>query len=72
MGGQDPLENEDLVRTFRTLPAGANVLLPSGFGRPQYRAALTYKFKNNDNRQLIFSLDRNSNYFALLNRDFEP
>ena len=57
--------------TFTALPVGANVLLPSGFGRPQYRAALTYKFKNNDNRELVFSVDRNNNYFALPDRNFD-
>ena len=50
--------------SFTTLPVGSNVLLASGFGRPQYRFAITYKFKNSDSRELIVSLDRNSNFYA--------
>ena len=56
---------------FTALPAGYRVLLPSGFGRPQYRVAATYKIHNNDNRQIVVSLDRNSNFFALTGRDFD-
>jgi hypothetical protein len=48
-----------------------NVLLPSGFARPQYHAALTYKFKNNDNREIIFAFDRNSNFFAVQGQAFD-
>jgi hypothetical protein len=57
--------------SFTSLPPNVNVLLASGFGRPQYRAALTYKFHNSDNRVLIFSMDRNNNFFATQGRAFD-
>jgi len=54
------------------LPAdpGTTVLLPSGFRRPAFRAAVTYKLANNDDRFLVFAYDRNVNLFALPDRDF--
>ncbi len=56
---------------YTTLPVNTSVLLPSGFGRPQYRTALTYKFRNNTSREMIFSADRNSNFFAIPGRNFD-
>lgn len=35
----------------------------SGFSRPSYRAAVTYKILNDENKVLIFSFERNSNFF---------
>jgi len=50
--------------SFTSQPVGSSVLLGSGFARPQYRFAVTYKFKNSDSRELVLSLDRNSNYYG--------
>ena len=36
---------------------------PAGYDRPSYRAALTYKLRNDENTVLIFSLLRNNYYF---------
>jgi hypothetical protein len=57
--------------SFTNLPANVNILLPSGFGRPQYHVALTYKYKNSDSRELILAFDRNSNYFAVQGQAFD-
>jgi hypothetical protein len=35
----------------------------SGYSRPSYRVALTYKLMNDDNKVLIFSFERNNNYY---------
>jgi len=42
----------------------ATVFGPSGYSRPSYRAALTYKIANDENKVLIFSFFR-ANYFFL-------
>jgi len=42
----------------------ATIFGPSGYNRPSYRAALTYKIRNDENTVLIFSFLR-SNYFYL-------
>jgi len=42
----------------------ATIFGPSGYSRPSYRAALTYKIANDENKVLIFSFLRN-NYFFL-------
>ncbi|HYN16387.1 MAG TPA: hypothetical protein VES66_11440, partial [Terriglobales bacterium] len=42
----------------------ATIFGPSGYSRPSYRAALTYKLRNDENTVLIFSFMR-SNYFFL-------
>jgi len=42
----------------------ATVFGPSGYSRPSYRAAVTYKIANDENKVLIFSFLRN-NYFFL-------
>ncbi len=57
--------------SFTNLAANMNVLLANGFGRPQYHAALTYKYRNSDSKQLIFSFDRNSNFFAAQGQAFD-
>jgi hypothetical protein len=35
----------------------------SGFSRPSYRAAVTYKILNDENKVLIFSFERHNNFF---------
>jgi hypothetical protein len=35
----------------------------SGYSRPSYRVALTYKLLNDENKVLIFSFERNSNFY---------
>jgi hypothetical protein len=35
----------------------------SGYSRPSYRVALTYKLMNDENKVLIFSFERNSNFY---------
>ncbi len=60
----------EFCQQFVRVPPGAVVLLPSGFGRPAYRAAITYKIANSDDRFIVFSFDRNDNYFALPGRNF--
>jgi hypothetical protein len=42
----------------------ATIFGPSGYRRPSYRAALTYKLRNDENTVFIFSFMRN-NYFYL-------
>jgi hypothetical protein len=42
----------------------ATIFGPSGYNRPSYRAALTYKLRNDENTVLIFSFYR-ANYFYL-------
>jgi len=41
----------------------ATIFGPSGYSRPSYRAALTYKIRNDENMVLIFSFLRNSYFF---------
>jgi hypothetical protein len=35
----------------------------SGYSRPSYRVALTYKLMNDENKVLIFSFERNNNFY---------
>jgi hypothetical protein len=35
----------------------------AGYNRPSYRAALTYKFRNDENLLFIFSFERNNNFY---------
>src|SRR5512146_1013658 len=35
----------------------------SGYSRPSYRANLTYKIANDENKLFIFSFERNSNFY---------
>jgi hypothetical protein len=46
------------------------VVGPSGFRRPAFRAAITYKFLNNADRFLTLSYERNNNRFADSGQDF--
>jgi len=43
---------------------------PAGYSRPSYRAALTYKIANDENKMLIFAFERNNNFFYT--QDFTP
>jgi hypothetical protein len=43
--------------------ASATIFGPSGYSRPAYRAQITYKIKNDENILLIFSFERNNNYY---------
>lgn len=49
---------------------GVTMLLPSGYRRPAFHVAVTYKLGNNEDRFLVLSFDRNINVFALPGRDF--
>ena len=49
----------------------ATIFGPSGYSRPSYRAALTYKLRNDENTVLIFSFMRN-NYFFLTPAGLTP
>jgi hypothetical protein len=49
----------------------ATIFGPSGYSRPSYRAALTYKIRNDENMVLIFSFLRNS-YFFLTPANLTP
>ncbi len=44
--------------TISQIVNGAN-----GYSRPSYRLALTYKIANDENKVLIFSFERNSNFY---------
>jgi len=46
--------------------SSATIYGPNGFDRPSYKAALTYKVHNNENMEMIFSFERNNNWFANL------
>ena len=43
---------------------------PSGFRRPALHAAITYKFRNNENHTVALSYDNNKNWFALPGQNF--
>lgn len=43
--------------------ASATIFGPAGYSRPSYRTALTYKIRNDRNILLIFSFERNSNFY---------
>jgi len=48
----------------------ATIFGPSGYRRPSYRAALTYKILNDENKKFIFAFERNNNiYFTSPNFD---
>ena len=49
----------------------ATIFGPSGYNRPSYRAALTYKLRNDENTVLIFSFYRAS-YFYLTPANLTP
>ncbi len=49
----------------------ATIFGPSGYNRPSYRAALTYKLRNDENTVLIFSFMR-ANYFYLTPANLTP
>jgi hypothetical protein len=43
--------------------ATATIYGPSGYSRPSYRAQVTYKVKNDENMLVIFSFERNNNFY---------
>ena len=49
---------------------GTTILLPSGFRRPAFHGAITFKLFNNEDRFIVVAYDRNTNFFALPGRDF--
>jgi hypothetical protein len=50
--------------------SSATIFGPSGYRRPSYRAALTYKILNDENKKFIFAFERNNNiYFTSPNFD---
>lgn len=51
--------------TSRTLDTLTNLYTssPTGYSRPSYRAALTYKINNDENTLFIFSFERNNNFY---------
>jgi len=42
---------------------GPQIFAPAGYSRPQYKASLTYKFRNDENTLLVFSFERNNNFY---------
>ena len=50
---------------------GFAVTCPSGFRRPAFRAAVIYKFMNDENRFLTLSFERNNNRFFVSGQDFQ-
>jgi hypothetical protein len=55
----------DASATIPTLVgSGATaVLAPAGYSRPSYRAAMTYKIANDENKLFILGFERNSNFY---------
>jgi len=49
----------------------ATIFGPSGYNRPSYRGALTYKIRNDENTLLVFSFYR-ANYFYLTPANLTP
>lgn len=43
--------------------AGPQAFYPAGYSRPQYKATLTYKLRNDENTLLVFSFERNNNFY---------
>ena len=43
--------------------SSATIFGPSGFSRPSYKAALTYKIRNDENTRFIFAFERNNNFY---------
>ena len=43
--------------------SSATIFGPAGFSRPSYKAALTYKFRNDENTKFIFAFERNNNFY---------
>lgn len=39
------------------------VFYPNGYSRPSYRAQLTYKIRNDENTLVIFTFERNNNFY---------
>jgi hypothetical protein len=49
----------------------ATIFGPRGYARPTYRAAITYKIRNDENMLAILSFERNNNFFFPPQEDFD-
>lgn len=49
----------------------ATIFGPRGYARPTYRAAISYKIRNDENMMAIFSFERNNNFFFPPQEDFD-
>lgn len=43
--------------------SSATIFGPSGYSRPSYKAALTYKIRNDENMKFILAFERNNNFY---------
>ena len=56
----------DVNSTLTSALAGPPIIYyPAGYSRPSYRAQVTYKIGNDENKLLIFSFERNSNFYFI-------
>ena len=55
-----------------TGPCVQSVAGPAGYSRPSYRAQVTYKIANDENKLMIFSFERNSNFYFAGPSDQNP
>jgi hypothetical protein len=53
-----------ITSATETLPP---LYYPSGYSRPSYRAQVTYKYRNDENKLVIFTFERNNNYYYTSN-----
>lgn len=51
------------TRDLNNLPVVPYPQGPTGFSRPSYRGALSYKIKNDENMVFTFSFERNNNFY---------
>ena len=51
-------------------PLGYEVVGPTGFRRPAFRFAVTYRLRNDEDKFVTLSYERNNNLFALPGQDF--
>jgi hypothetical protein len=52
--------NATITAATTDVPA---IYYPNGYSRPSYTARVTYKIKNDENKLLVFSFERNNNYY---------
>ena len=53
----------DATSTLTSATSAPLLYYPSGYSRPSYSAQVTYKIANDENKLLIFSFERNSNFY---------
>lgn len=53
-------------------PCVQSIAGPAGYSRPSYRAQLTYKIANDENKLFIFSFERNNNFYFAGPSDQNP